>query len=95
MAHLPTAVEGPIHCQPFVVVFTNSDVLVPGSRFTNEHNISIRAENLLGPPLFEGDVIGRGRSGTRSRAYLRASTIHGGEFDGRTQPSRKRSAECV
>ena len=55
----PRVVEGPRHCQPFVIVFTNSDVPVPGSRFTNEHNISIRAENLLGPLLFEGKIIGR------------------------------------
>jgi len=55
----PRVIEGPRHCHPFVIVFTNSDVPVPGSRFTNEHNISIRAENLLGPLLFEGEVIGQ------------------------------------
>lgn len=55
----PQVIEGPRHCEPFVVVFTNSDVPVPGSRYGNEHNIAIRAENLLGPVLFEGDVIGR------------------------------------
>lgn len=54
----PRIIEGPRHCQPFVIVFTNSDP--PNSpEGTNEHNITIRAENLIGALLFDGEVIGR------------------------------------
>ena len=56
----PRMIEGPIHCQPFVIVFTNSDP-PPGAGAptdTNEHNITIRFENLIGPLLFDGELIG-------------------------------------
>jgi len=54
-------IEGPTHCQPFVVVFTNSDPpSAPGGPAgTNQHNVVIRAESTLGPLLFEGEVIGQ------------------------------------
>lgn len=57
----PRIIEGPRHCQPFVVIFTNSDAPLPpgGPVTTNEHNIAIRFENLIGPLLFDGEVIGR------------------------------------
>lgn len=57
----PRIIEGPIHCQPFVIVFTNSD-LPPGAggpTDTNEHNVTIRFDNLIGPLLFDGEVIGQ------------------------------------
>lgn len=55
----PRMIEGPTHCQPFVIVFTNSDVeLAPGPGRTNEHNITIRFDNLIGPLLFDGEEIG-------------------------------------
>ncbi len=56
----PRMIEGPVQCQPFVIVFTNSDPPIgsdPGG--TNEHNVTIRFENLIGPLLFDGEVIGR------------------------------------
>jgi len=54
-------IEGPTHCQPFVIVFTNSEPPSVGVNLmgTNEHNITIRAENLIGALLFDGEVIGR------------------------------------
>ena len=56
----PRVIEGPTHCQPFVIVFTNSDPAGPNSpEGTNEHNITIRFENLIGPLLFDGEVIGQ------------------------------------
>ncbi len=56
----PRIIEGPTHCQPFVIVFTNSDpAMANNPAGTNEHNITIRAENLIGPLLFDGEVIGK------------------------------------
>lgn len=57
----PRTIEGPRHCQPFVIVFTNSDPPMAGvnQAGTNEHNVTIRAENLIGALLFDGEVIGR------------------------------------
>lgn len=57
----PRIIEGPRHCQPFVIVFTNSDAPPPpgGPTVTSDHNITIRLENLIGPLLFEGELIGR------------------------------------
>jgi hypothetical protein len=53
-------IEGPRHCQPFVIEFTNSDVALAGGMMggTYEHNIFIRLGGLLGPLVFEGDAIG-------------------------------------
>jgi len=57
----PRIIEGPKHCQPFVIVFTNSDppLAAGGPTSTNEHNITIRAETLIGALLFDGELIGR------------------------------------
>lgn len=57
----PRIIEGPQHCQPFVIIFTNSDapLAAGGPTSTNEHNITIRAENLIGALLFDGELIGR------------------------------------
>jgi len=56
----PRMIEGPIHCQPFVIVFTNSDpAMADNPAGTNEHNVTIRFENLIGPLLFDGEVIGQ------------------------------------
>ena len=55
----PLRLEGPVHCQPFVIVFTNLDQQVEGNiARTHEHNIFIRAGNVLGPLVFEGETIG-------------------------------------
>ncbi len=55
----PRVIEGPTHCQPFVIVFTNSDPAIANSPAgSNEHNITIRFENLIGPLLFDGELIG-------------------------------------
>ena len=45
--------EGPRHCQPFVIVFTNND--------DAQHDIDIRADGILGSLLFDGKLIGRGQ----------------------------------
>lgn len=58
----PRMIEGPTECQPFVIVFTNSDPPPPADSpvvTTNEHNITIRFENLIGPLLFDGEQIGQ------------------------------------
>ena len=56
----PRMLEGPTHCQPFVIVFTNGDPpIVNSPAGTNEHNVTIRLENLIGPLLFDGELIGR------------------------------------
>lgn len=52
-------IEGPRHCQPFVITFTNHDE-EPNPISTNEHDIDIRAENVLGPLVFDGDLVGGG-----------------------------------
>ncbi|MGH2417393.1 MAG: hypothetical protein ACRDFY_03585 [Candidatus Limnocylindria bacterium] len=50
-------IEGPGHCQPFVIEFTNLDEPSPGiSEY--EHNIFIRLDGVLGFLAFEGDTIG-------------------------------------
>jgi len=41
-------IEGPRHCQPFVIVFTNKD--------PQEHDLDIRADGVLGPSLFDGEL---------------------------------------
>ncbi len=41
-------IEGPRHCQPFVIVFTNDD--------PDEHDLDIRADGVLGPLLFDGEL---------------------------------------
>jgi len=58
-------IEGPRACQPFTITFTNNDVLDPqeGPGNTADHDIDIRADNVLGPLLFDGDAIG-GPGGT-------------------------------
>ena len=57
----PRMIEGPTHCQPFVIIFTNSDPppAAESPAETNEHNITIRFENLIGPLLFDGELIGQ------------------------------------
>jgi hypothetical protein len=52
-------IEGPRHCQPFVITFTNHDE-EPNPIGTNEHDINIRAGNVLGPLVFDGDLVGGG-----------------------------------
>ncbi|MEO5985423.1 MAG: hypothetical protein ABIW50_04430 [Candidatus Limnocylindria bacterium] len=53
-------IEGPRHCQPFVIVFTNSDPTVANNLYgTNEHDVTIRLDGLLGPLVFEGERIGQ------------------------------------
>lgn len=50
-------VEGPRHCQPFVIEFTNLDE--PSQDISeHEHNIFIRLDNVLGFLAFEGETIG-------------------------------------
>lgn len=51
-------IEGPRHCEPFVLIFTNNDEPTPG--MNAQHDIDIRAGNVLGPVLFDGDLIGMG-----------------------------------
>lgn len=53
----PQQIEGPRHCQPFVITFTNSDR--PGLVVTNfRHDIDIHFENFLGDLVFDGQAIG-------------------------------------
>jgi len=52
-------IEGPRDCQPFVVTFTNHDE-EPNPIGTNEHDIDIRAGNVLGPLVFDGDLTAGG-----------------------------------
>ncbi|MBA2634065.1 MAG: hypothetical protein H0U86_13885 [Chloroflexi bacterium] len=49
-------IEGPRHCQPFIINFTNNDV--PNDLGTNKHDIDIRAENVLGPLLVDNELVG-------------------------------------
>jgi hypothetical protein len=70
-------IEGPRHCQPFVITLTNNDVepaaLAGG---TNQHDVDIRAENVLGALVFDGELVnGGGSSVMRSPACPQASTI--------------------
>lgn len=52
-------IEGPRHCQPFVITFTNNDEL-PSDITTNKHDIDIRADNVLGQPVFDGELVSGG-----------------------------------
>jgi hypothetical protein len=56
-------IEGPRHCQPFVITLTNDDV-EPGLEAggTNQHDVDIRAENLLGALVFDGELVNGGGS---------------------------------
>jgi hypothetical protein len=52
----PSTIEGPRHCQPFVIVFTNSDT--GGTTIPNfHHDVDIRLENVLGQRVFDGETI--------------------------------------
>ena len=50
-------IEGPRACQPFTITLTNNDLNDPQDGGTGEHDIDIRAENVLGPVLFDGEAI--------------------------------------
>ena len=50
-------IEGPRACQPFTITFTNNDVNDPQDGGTGEHDIDIRADNVLGPLLFDGEAV--------------------------------------
>lgn len=50
--------EGPRHCQPFVIEFTNHDG--PAPMDPGKHDLNIRAGHVLGPLLFDGDLVGQG-----------------------------------
>lgn len=55
-------IEGPRHCEPFVILFTNNDE--PDLDLDGRgamHDIDIRADHVLGPLLFDGDLIGGGK----------------------------------
>ena len=54
-------VEGPRHCQPFVITFTNNDE-EPSTITTNKHDIDIRADNVLGELMFDGDLVNGGQT---------------------------------
>ena len=56
-------IEGPRDCQPFVITLTNNDV-EPGAEVggTNQHDVHIRAKNVLGPLVFEGELVDGGES---------------------------------
>jgi plastocyanin len=49
------SIEGPRHCQPFVIEFTNLD---GGGAPQDDHNIYIRLDGVLGEIAFEGETIG-------------------------------------
>ena len=52
-------IEGPSHCQPFAIEFTNLDE--PDAVISHpEHNIFIRLDGVLGFLAFEGETIGTG-----------------------------------
>ena len=50
-------IEGPRACQPFTITFTNNDVHDPQAEITGDHDIDIRADNVLGPHLFDGEAV--------------------------------------
>lgn len=50
-------IEGPRACQPFTITFTNNDVNDPQDGGTGDHDIDIRADNVLGPQLFDGEAV--------------------------------------
>lgn len=52
-------IEGPRHCQPFVITLTNNDEL-PSDITTNKHDIDIRADNVLGQLIFDGELVSGG-----------------------------------
>lgn len=52
-------IEGPRHCQPFVITLTNNDVEPPPFD-TNQHDLDIRAKNVLGALLFDGELVNGG-----------------------------------
>jgi hypothetical protein len=54
-------IEGPRHCQPFVITLTNNDLEKPPGD-TNQHDLDIRAENVLGALLFDGELVNGGGS---------------------------------
>jgi len=56
-------IEGPRACQPFTITFTNNDILDPQAELSGDHDIDIRAGNIFGPVLFDGEAIG-GPGGT-------------------------------
>lgn len=76
-------IEGPIECQPFVIVFMNRDV--PLERMmggTYKHSIEIILDGLLGPPVFTGEPIGTGTTryeipGLPAGAHYFHCTNHG------------------
>ena len=51
-------IEGPRECQPFTITFTNNDADDPLDGGTSDHDIDIRADNVLGPLLFDGEAVG-------------------------------------
>jgi hypothetical protein len=53
-------IEGPRACEPFVIEFFNQDGDAPTSPEDRKHDIDIRAENLFGDLLFDGELIGPG-----------------------------------
>ena len=52
-------IEGPRHCQPFVITFTNNDE-EPSDFTTNKHDIDVRANNVMGVLLFDGELVSGG-----------------------------------
>ena len=54
-------IEGPRHCQPFVITFTNNDERAT-TVTTNKHDIDIRADNVLGALMFDGDLVNGGQT---------------------------------
>jgi plastocyanin len=54
-------IEGPTHCQPFVITFTNNDTEA-NEITTNQHDVDIRADNVLGALLFDGELVAGGGS---------------------------------
>ena len=50
-------IEGPRACEPFVIVFMSHEGDSPTTPEDRLHDIDIRAENLLGDILFDGELI--------------------------------------
>lgn len=54
-------IEGPRHCEPFLILFTNNDTQSSVVLGAPKHDIDIRANNILGPILFDGALIDAGQ----------------------------------
>lgn len=52
-------IEGPRHCQPFTIIFTNNDATAPNQPDA-EHDLDIRIDNMLGHLLFDSERMGHG-----------------------------------